>query len=100
VSDFIDAHAGDVAAYDAYCEAGSDEIDCEQCGDHHSAKRCPWADTCGECSRTDVEMADVRLCCDCGEELDRRAKRQQRIDDYEGHCDAMRDEQKHEGRAQ
>lgn len=97
MADYINAHAGDVAAYDAYQDAASTPpTECPDCGDTHG-ERCPWADTCAECSRTGVNMADIRLCVDCGEEMDRRAEREQRIADFEGHCDAMRDEQKNEG---
>jgi hypothetical protein len=98
VSDFINARAGDVAAYDAYCEAGNPEVECEQCGDRHSPTRCPWADTCEHCSRTDATMAEPRLCVDCAEELDRAAARQARLDAYEGRGDYLRDQQKDERR--
>lgn len=71
MSDFIDARAGDVAAYDAYCEAGSTPpVECPDCGDTHGSS-CPWRDTCAECSRTDVDMAEPRLCVDCADGIER-----------------------------
>lgn len=55
------------------------EIECPQCGDHHTPSRCPWADTCAECSRTDAEMAEPRLCADCAESMKRAARRDRRL---------------------
>lgn len=50
--------------------------ECTQCGDTHSPTRCEWADTCAECSRIDVDMAEPRLCFDCAESMERAAKRE------------------------
>lgn len=85
----------DTAAYDAYCDNGAlAEIECQQCGDTHSPTHCPWAETCAECSRSDVEMAESRLCCDCAESMERVAKRDRLDAIREGRWDHMRDAQK------
>jgi hypothetical protein len=94
VSDFINARAGDVAAYDAYCEAGSNPpSECSDCGESHG-DRCEWRETCSECSRTDAGMAEPRLCVDCADELERAARREQRRADWEAYGDYLRDQQK------
>lgn len=85
--------ANDGELHSAYREDIRHE--CNDCGETHGPV-CPWLETCAECSRTDVAMQADRLCEDCGEEIGRASRRQQRRDSFEGHCDAMRDEQKHE----
>lgn len=51
---------------------------------------------CRECCRdhTDVELNLEGVCEDCHGELARAADREQRIADYEAHCDHLRDLQK------
>lgn len=82
-------------AQDAHCDSLNDApVDCNQCGELHSPTSCPWAETCAECSRTDAEMAEPRLCVDCAEELELSAERDRKRDAYEGYGDYMRDQQK------
>jgi hypothetical protein len=83
-----------VGEYDTYCEAGNPEIECPQCGEPHMPDRCPFADTCEHCSRTDAEMAESRLCVDCAEEIERIVKRDRRREDWAAYGDYLRDCQK------
>jgi hypothetical protein len=72
-------------------EQGMDaEGNCTLCGDDHGScceqhmVRCPWLDTCKECSRvggegTNLDMAADRLCVDC-DEHNERVRRQLQAD--------------------
>jgi hypothetical protein len=70
-----------------------EQDDCPHCGDPHPAP-CTWAETCAECSRTDVDMVRDRLCVDCDAEMKRAARKERRRIEEEGRGDWERDQQR------
>jgi ribosomal protein L32 len=60
-------------------------VECGNCGEFHNPERCPWLETCSECSRTDAAMAKDRLCLDCEESQERSAEIDRREAAREGH---------------
>jgi hypothetical protein len=69
-----------MTSYDDHLDSlNAAPVECQECGDHHSPQRCPWAETCAECDRDDATMAEPRLCVDCADELERAAARAARL---------------------
>jgi hypothetical protein len=70
------------------------QTECTGCGDWHTPERCPWLETCAECSRKGADMHADRLCVDCHEHHEVVSERDRRDAAREAYGDYLRDEGK------